>query len=140
MASHASTPAPEAGGPVAGESASHGGPTGRPPGQTPSQREAERLGKTRRERLKELLLSTEEGLSLEEIERILEARRQTIIADLEHLRLSFRHQDATLLMVPPSCTTCGYVFRLDAPKAPSKCPACKSRALSEPIFKAMAEG
>lgn len=137
MASHASTPPSPREGLVAGESEPLGEATERPPGRLTSL--SDRLGKTRRERLKELLFSTEEGLSLEEIERLLEARRQTIIADLEHLRLSFRHQDAKLLMVPPSCTTCGYVFRLEAPKAPSKCPACKSRALSEPIFKAMAE-
>lgn len=78
-------------------------------------------------------------MPLDAIEKILEAKRQTVIADLEHLRLSFRHQDAVLLMVPPSCTTCGYTFRLDVPKAPSRCPMCKSRALSEPIFKAAAD-
>lgn len=99
------------------------------------------LGTTRRKRLRDLLLSTEDGLPLESIERLLEAKRSTIIADLEHLRLSFRHQDATLLMVPPTCTTCGFTFRLDVPKAPSRCPMCKSKALSDPIFKAaMAEG
>ncbi|HWH08388.1 MAG TPA: transcriptional regulator [Candidatus Thermoplasmatota archaeon] len=91
---------------------------------------------TRRERLRELLLSSEDGLTLEQIEKILEVKRQTAIADLEHLRLSFRNRRATLLMVPPACTTCGYVFRLDAPKAPSRCPSCKSRALRDPIFKA----
>lgn len=91
---------------------------------------------TRRERLRELLLSAEDGLSLDQIEKILEVKRQTAIADLEHLRLSFRNRRATLLMVPPSCTTCGYVFRLDAPKAPSRCPSCKSRDLNSPIFKA----
>lgn len=94
------------------------------------------LGMTRRERLRELLLSSEDGLTLEQIEKILEVKRQTAIADLEHLRLSFRNRRATLLMVPPACTTCGYVFRLDAPKAPSRCPSCKSRALRDPIFKA----
>ena len=94
------------------------------------------LGSTRRRRLRELLLRADDGLSLDEIERLLEARRSTVIADLEHLRLSFRHQETTLLMVPPSCTTCGYTFQLDAPKAPSRCPVCKSRALSQPIFKA----
>jgi hypothetical protein len=99
----------------------------------------ETLGKTRRARLRDLLLSTQDGLSLWEIERILDARRQTILSDLDHLRQSFRHSDATLLMVPPACTTCGFVFRLDVPKAPSRCPVCKSRALSEPIFKAQAE-
>lgn len=98
------------------------------------------LGTTRRRRLRELLFAAEDGLSLESIERILEVKRSTIIADLEHLRLSFRHQSATLLMVPPACTTCGYVFHLEVPKAPSRCPQCKSRALSDPIFKATAEG
>lgn len=97
------------------------------------------LAGTRRERLKELLLSTDEGIALDAIEKILEAKRQVILDDLEHLRLSFRHQSATLLMVPPSCTTCGFVFRAEAPKAPSKCPVCKSRELSMPIFKAQAE-
>lgn len=94
------------------------------------------LGRTRRERLRELLFSSDDGLALDEIEKILEARRGTILADLEHLRLSFKHQDATLLMVPPTCLQCGFVFRLDVPKAPSKCPMCKRRSLSEPIFKA----
>lgn len=98
-----------------------------------------RLGRTRRARLRDLLLSTEDGIPLDAIEKILEAPRSTIINDLEHLRLSFRHQEATLLMVPPSCGTCGYVFRLEVPKAPSKCPACKSRDLTMPIFKATAE-
>lgn len=97
------------------------------------------LGLPRRRRLKQLLLETEEGLPLDAIERLLEVTRSTAIADLEHLRLSLRHQRATLFMVPPACTTCGYVFRLDAPKAPSRCPACKSRALSMPVFKAEAE-
>lgn len=139
MASHASTPPFRSEGLVGGESEGGGDADARPPGPS-LLRDGEGLGKTRRERLKELLLSTEEGLALEEIERLLEAKRQTIIADLEHIRRSFRHQDKTLLMVPPSCTTCGYVFRLESPKAPSRCPACKSRALSDPVFKAMAEG
>lgn len=97
------------------------------------------LGKTRRERLRDLLLSTDEGVRLDALEKLLEARRQTIVKDLEHLRLSFRHQDATLLMVPPSCADCGYTFRLESPKAPSRCPVCKSRDLTEPVFKARAE-
>lgn len=97
------------------------------------------LGRTRRERLKDLLFTAEEGVPLDAIEKILEATRSTIIADLEHLRLSFKHQAAKLLMVPPSCTDCGFTFRLDVPKAPSRCPMCKSRDLSEPIFKATAE-
>ena len=97
------------------------------------------LGVTRRRRLRELLLRSEDGYSLDEIEKILEVRRSTLLADLEHLRLSFRHQDHTLFMVPPACGTCGYVFHLERVKAPSKCPCCKSRSLSMPIFKAAAD-
>lgn len=96
------------------------------------------LGRTRRERLRELLLSTEDGVTLEQIEKIFEVKRQIAISDLEHLRLSLRHKEETLMMVPPACTDCGFVFRLEAPKAPSRCPKCKSRDLSEPIFKAAA--
>lgn len=124
MASHAS-PDPQGGHGVGHEPAQFGDPAD--------------LGKTRRERLCDLLFSSEEGVSLDQIEKILEARRATVIDDLEHLRLSFRHRQATLLMVPPTCESCGYTFRLEAPKAPSKCPACKSRDLTEPIFKAEAE-
>lgn len=122
MSSRAPPPSPEGSGGAAGI---------RDPGSG--------IGRTRRERLRELLLSSAEGLPLDTIEKILEAPRSTVINDLEHLRLSFRHQDATLLMVPPSCSSCGFTFRLDAPKAPSRCPACKSRDLRQPIFKATAE-
>lgn len=125
MSSHA-TPSPD--GAEAEQNEGSGGP-----------RRTEALGRTRRERLRELLLASEEGVPLDAIEKILEAKRQTVISDLEHLRLSFKHQDAVLLMVPPSCTICGYTFRLEAPKAPSRCPMCKSRELSEPIFKATAD-
>lgn len=122
--------------PSSGTAHGEGGAAG--PGASRADR-ASGLGRTRRERLRELLLSTEDGLSLEQIEKIFEVRRQTAVSDLEHLRLSLRHREETLLMVPPSCTTCGFVFRLEAPKAPSKCPKCKSRDLSEPIFKASAD-
>lgn len=106
----------------------------------PSPAEEEgRLGRTRRERLRELLLASEDGVPLDALEKILEAPRSIVINDLEHLRLSFKHQQATLHMVPPSCSTCGYVFRLEHPKAPSKCPNCKSRDLNLPVFKATAE-
>lgn len=110
-----------------------GGAGGDPVGGMPS------FGKTRRERLRDLLLSTDDGLPLEAIEKILETNRSTVLSDLEHLRLSFKHQAATLLVVPPSCSTCGFVLRLQVPKAPSRCPMCKSRTLSDPIFKASAE-
>jgi len=38
-------------------------------------------------------------------------------------------------MVPPTCKTCGYVFKdLDRPKRPSRCPRCRSERISSPLF------
>lgn len=91
--------------------------------------------KTRRERLRELLATREEGYSLDEIEEILEARRQVVIDDLRHLQMSLRHRPERMLMVPPRCDTCGYTFRVEQPKAPGRCPACKSEAVVAPVFK-----
>ena len=65
-------------------------------------------------------------------------RRDVALSDLKHLQLSLRHREETLLMVPPACTTCGYTFRLDAPKAPSKCPQCRSKKIEMPVFKVAA--
>lgn len=40
-----------------------------------------------------------------------------------------------LLMEPPVCKKCGYVFKdLNKPKKPSKCPRCKSEWISPPRF------
>lgn len=91
--------------------------------------------KTRRERLRELLASRQEGFSLEEIEDILDLRRSVILDDLRHLQMSLRHRPERMLVVPPSCRTCGYTFRIEEPRAPGRCPICKSEAVLAPVFK-----
>lgn len=91
--------------------------------------------KTRRERLRELLASREEGYSLDEIEDILEARRTTVLDDLRHLQMSLRHRPERMLMVPPQCNMCKYTFRVEEPRAPGRCPVCKSEAVIAPVFK-----
>lgn len=91
--------------------------------------------KTRRERLRELLASREEGFSLEEIEDILDLKRSTILDDLKHLQLSLRHRPERMLMVPPTCRTCGFTFRLEEPRAPGRCPVCKGESVLLPVFK-----
>lgn len=90
---------------------------------------------TRRLRLKELLATREEGYRLDEIIQILAITRETAISDLKHLQLSLRHREARLLMVPPACGTCGFTFRVEAPKAPTKCPQCRSKKIEMPVFK-----
>ncbi|MEM2810799.1 MAG: transcriptional regulator, partial [Candidatus Korarchaeum sp.] len=41
----------------------------------------------------------------------------------------------TLLMEPPQCRKCGYIFKdLKKPRKPSKCPKCGSEWISPPRF------
>ena len=91
--------------------------------------------KTRRGRLKELLQTRESGYTLKEIQDIMEAKRQALLMDLRHLQMSLRHTSATLLMVPPECRACGFTFRVEHPKAPSRCPRCKSDKVTDPVFR-----
>lgn len=90
---------------------------------------------TRRLRLRELLKTREDGFSLREIQDIMEAKRGSLLSDLRHLQLSLRHTSETLLMAPPACRSCGFTFRMEEPRAPSRCPKCKSVDVSDPIFK-----
>lgn len=90
---------------------------------------------TRRLRLRDLLASREEGYRLDEITYLLAVPRETALSDLKHLQLSLRHREEKLLMVPPACGTCGFTFRAEEPKAPSKCPQCKSKDIELPVFK-----
>lgn len=95
--------------------------------------------KTRRERLRDLLSEAEEGCTLEDLREHFQVPRHVVLSDLRHLQLSLRHRDETLLMAPPRCKECGYEFAVEEPKAPSKCPMCKSVALADPVFKVAAE-
>lgn len=91
--------------------------------------------KTRRRRMRDLLASRDDGFSLEEIQDILDIKRSTALDDLRHLQLSLRHQPENLYMLPPECTRCGYRFQMDEPRAPARCPLCKSEKVLDPVFK-----
>lgn len=90
---------------------------------------------TRRRRMRDLLARAESGLSLDDLVEIFDVSRSVALADLKHLQLSLRHREESLLMRPPSCAICGFVFDADEPKAPSRCPSCKSRRLQAPVFR-----
>ena len=81
------------------------------------------------------MASRDEGFSLEEIEDILDLNRSALLDDLRHLQMSLRHRPERMLVVPPSCRTCGYTFRIEEPRAPGRCPVCKSEAVLLPVFK-----
>jgi predicted Zn-ribbon and HTH transcriptional regulator len=95
---------------------------------------------TIRERIIELLRSAREPLTAEDIVRILglEIPVREVYEHLLHIAKTIRSKSQgreVLLMEPPVCRKCGYVFRdLDKPKKPSRCPRCKSEWISPPRF------
>ena len=96
---------------------------------------------TIRERIARLLEETEHPLSAEEIAGIigLDPHRDVRVV-YEHIRhvskTVFRRSGGRLqvFMVPPRCRECGYVFRLETPRKPSKCPRCGSQRIEPPRF------
>jgi len=90
---------------------------------------------TRRERIVSLLRESEGPLSVDQISRILELDPKDVLEDLRHIARSLQRSREQLVALPPKCLKCGYVFNLDKPKSPSKCPKCKSEWIAKPLFK-----
>ncbi len=90
---------------------------------------------TRRERIVETLRESESPLSVEQIAQILELDSKEVMKDLKHIVRSLHKSKWQLVMIPPKCLRCGYVFSLEKPKKPSKCPRCKGERISSPLFK-----
>ena len=97
---------------------------------------------TRRERLLEVLRRAQRPLTVQEIARALGVSDseavKAIYEDLKHVgRTLYRESGGreVLVMVPPRCLSCGYVFRdRSRVKRPSRCPRCKSERISQPSF------
>ena len=93
---------------------------------------------SRRERIIELLTATEEPMDVGEIARELgldPREAASIYEDLEHIARSLKNSGFVLLVQPPACKSCGYVFKdLKRLKKPSKCPRCRSERIYPPRF------
>ncbi|MEM2143984.1 MAG: hypothetical protein QW279_01365 [Candidatus Jordarchaeaceae archaeon] len=90
---------------------------------------------TRRERIVKLL-NTSEPVSLDDLCRELEVfDKRIILEDLHHIALTLKRAGGKLVMLPPTCLSCGFVFKdLKKPKMPSRCPNCKSERITQPSF------
>ncbi len=90
---------------------------------------------TRRQKIVKLL-TTSEPVSLDDL--CFELRvfdRKLILEDLHHIALTLRKTGSNLVMQPPTCLKCGFVFKeLKKPKTPSRCPKCKSERITQPLF------
>ncbi|MEQ9716001.1 MAG: transcriptional regulator [Candidatus Asgardarchaeia archaeon] len=94
---------------------------------------------TRREKIINILLTSEEPLSARDIALFLDERDiRLILNDLKHIAKSVRKIEGgkyQLVMVPAQCRKCGFVFKEGASLDPSRCPKCKSEWISPPKFK-----
>jgi len=96
---------------------------------------------TLREKIYLILLERKELISVREIMNILNMDRRDedlVYTALQHLAKTIKRRSQgkqELVMIPPTCISCGYVFKdLDKPRKPSKCPRCRSERISEPMF------
>jgi len=95
---------------------------------------------TSRERITRLLRETTRPLSVDEIISILQLEEspRDVYEDLQHIAKSIYAKSGgreVLLMEPPYCRKCGYVFKdLEKPKKPSRCPRCRSEWIEPPRF------
>lgn len=97
---------------------------------------------TLREKVMNLLMESDQPLTVDEILGLLglEYRyRRLVYEALIHIAKTVRRKTRggyELVMTPPVCMRCGYVFRdLKKPRKPSKCPHCKSERIKPPAFK-----
>ncbi len=92
---------------------------------------------TVREKIIDLLSHTNNPLTVYEIITNLNFRMKEseIYEHLKHIAKTIKSRGGELLMRPPTCKVCGYVFKdLDKPRKPTKCPRCKSERIESPAF------
>jgi predicted Zn-ribbon and HTH transcriptional regulator len=56
------------------------------------------------------------------------------LSHVEHVARSLDGTDEQLLAAPPECRDCGFEEFDDLMNRPSRCPACRSEAVTEPTF------
>ncbi|ABL78169.1 hypothetical protein [Thermofilum pendens] len=61
-----------------------------------------------------------------------------VLENINHVAKTIRRKSngkMLLMMKPPMCASCGYVFReLEKARLPSRCPVCKSERIRPPSF------
>ncbi|MFQ3295400.1 MAG: putative Zn-ribbon and HTH transcriptional regulator [Halobacteriales archaeon] len=88
---------------------------------------------TTRERMAERL--REEPLALSALADEFDVTTTAALDHLEHVAKSVEAVDEQFLVAPPECRDCGFDRFEDRLNRPSRCPECKSEAVSEPAFR-----
>lgn len=88
--------------------------------------------RTTRERMTERL--REEPLSASALAREFEIQTADALRHVEHIAKSVEAGGEDFLVAPPECLDCGFNEFDDLINRPSRCPACKSESIEEPLF------
>jgi len=96
---------------------------------------------TIRRRIMKLLEETDTPLTVNEITAMLNLNLTPaeVYGHLRHIARTVKRSSGgrkALLMRPPVCRSCGYVFSdmVDRPRKPSRCPRCRSEWIEPPAF------
>lgn len=77
----------------------------------------------------------ERTLSARELSAQVGVPEREIAAHLEHIERSLRHTQESLVVLPPRCLKCGFVFEARERRSkPSRCPKCKSERIEPARF------
>ncbi len=102
--------------------------------------EYDSVWRTKRQRILDLLESPgiEGGVDLKTLMVEFEyEHKKYLLDDLERLAGALRREGRKLVMTPPTCLGCGFVFKQAARqfKIPSKCPKCRAERVAWPRVK-----
>lgn len=75
----------------------------------------------------------QQRLSAKDISAEVGVPEHAVAEHLEHLKRSAKAKGEVLVVDPPECTQCGFVFKGKL-KRPSRCPRCKSERIHPPRF------
>ncbi|WP_246998936.1 transcriptional regulator [Halosolutus gelatinilyticus] len=92
-------------------------------------READR---TTRQRLADALRA--EPATPSELAAQFDLTPNAVLGHVEHISRSLDRSDERFLVAPPTCRDCGFDDFDDLLNLPSRCPGCKSEAVTEPTF------
>jgi len=97
----------------------------------------------RRETIRQRLLSLLDGppVSARDISGALSVPERAVGDHLEHIRKSLGRGDKTLVIDPPYCKRCEFIFedRVRLSK-PGRCPSCKGTSVAPPLFSVRGPG
>jgi len=89
--------------------------------------------RTTRQRIADRL--RDDALAAGAIAREFEIQTSDALTHVEHIARSLDATDEEILVAPPTCEECGFDEFDDLVNRPSRCPECKSEAVTEPAYR-----